>query len=216
MVGQAAVQFARIAGFSPILVTASPRNHEALHRLGATRCFDYRSSTAVDEIRAAVRESNNKLSVVFDAVSTGLGVFEGLTEDQHQAITAQFGKSSPALARSCVNEDVPVADLRLCASLPVEQDPAWKFCSSLRLIDGQEGPVEGTARGIQFILESVKGKGYGNRILATMEWLLRNHVDSWVAPKIRTVKGAEAGISAIQDVFEGKVSGEKVVIEHPL
>lgn len=51
-VGIAAVQLARASGIHPIIVTASPRNHTLLLRLGATCCFDYNSPDVVSEIGA--------------------------------------------------------------------------------------------------------------------------------------------------------------------
>lgn len=46
------IQFAKLSGLT-VLTTASPRNHEYLRSLGADHVFDYNSSSAVDDIRAA-------------------------------------------------------------------------------------------------------------------------------------------------------------------
>ncbi|CAI6088582.1 unnamed protein product, partial [Clonostachys chloroleuca] len=62
-VGAAAIQVAKDAGFEPIFVTASPKNHEPLLKAGASGAFDYNSPTVVEEIRKAVAESGKKLTV---------------------------------------------------------------------------------------------------------------------------------------------------------
>lgn len=51
-VGCNAIQLARAAGCD-VLATASPKNHEYLKTLGASKVFDYRSETVVDDIVAA-------------------------------------------------------------------------------------------------------------------------------------------------------------------
>ncbi|KAH7040039.1 chaperonin 10-like protein [Microdochium trichocladiopsis] len=51
-VGSNAIQLAVAAGYE-VLTTCSPKNNNALHSLGAARCFDYRSSAVVADIVAA-------------------------------------------------------------------------------------------------------------------------------------------------------------------
>ncbi|TRX91167.1 hypothetical protein FHL15_007955 [Xylaria flabelliformis] len=190
-VGLSAIYLASKAGFGPIYTTASPKNHEALLALGATRCFDYRSPTVVDEIRAAVAtESGRKLAVVFDAVATGTGFGEPAKE----GVAINLEKSSPALAARCVSDGVA----KFCATLPLPHDPRWTFCLSRR------GPEESE---------------YDRRNEASVAWALdqlASSGSSFRMPKINVVKGAEAGIQAIHDVFEGRISMEKYVIEHPM
>ncbi|KAI0122892.1 hypothetical protein BJ170DRAFT_713926 [Xylariales sp. AK1849] len=190
-VGLATIQLARLAGFSPIYTTASPRNHAALHALGATACFDYRSPTVVAEVRAAVSASGKPLSVIFDAVATGMGVAEPPSTE-----TLDLGKSSPAIAKQCLSDGVDKEDMRLCASLPVAFDPDWNFCMAAR--DEEEFP------------------DFHWRLGAVTGWLLENHEGVFKIPNVRIVKGAEEGIKAIKQVFEGKVSMEKVVLQHPM
>ncbi|KAI1754174.1 hypothetical protein F4782DRAFT_545061 [Xylaria castorea] len=190
-VGLAAIYLASKAGFGPIYTTASPKNHEALLALGATRCFNYRSPTVVDEIRAAVAtESGRELAVVFDAVATGTG----FGEPKREGVEIKLEKSSPALAARCVSDGVA----KFCASLPLPHDPLWTFCLGCR----EPGESE-----------------YIRRNEASVAWALDQLASSGSAfrmPKISVVKGAEAGIQAIQDVFEGRNSMEKYVIEHPM
>jgi hypothetical protein len=194
----AALYLASRAGFSPIYTTASPKNHATLLSLGATQCFDYRSPTVVDEIRSAVAASpNKKLSVIYDTVTAGTGFGEPA-----QASPLDLSKSSPALAARCLTDGVKTEDLRLCASLPVQNDPRWMFCLARR--DPKESP---------------KLAEYDRRIAAVMAWTLSQCTPSkggFRFPKIKIVKGAEEGIQAINDVFDGKLSMEKVILQHPI
>ncbi|OLN97833.1 hypothetical protein CCHL11_02610 [Colletotrichum chlorophyti] len=56
-VGLSMVQLARASGAFPIFVTASPKRHEVLGKLGATRCFDYNAPDVAAQIKAAVEEA---------------------------------------------------------------------------------------------------------------------------------------------------------------
>ncbi|KAJ5626481.1 hypothetical protein N7528_003908 [Penicillium herquei] len=67
-VGTAAIQLAAAAGLGPILTTASPQNHEALKKLGATHCFNYRDADVLDQIREFARQSGTKLGLAFDTI----------------------------------------------------------------------------------------------------------------------------------------------------
>ncbi|KAI8627379.1 hypothetical protein F5Y19DRAFT_177139 [Xylariaceae sp. FL1651] len=196
-VGLAAIYVAKQAGFGSIYTTASLKNHATLLALGATQCFDYRSPTVVDDIRSAVACSpNRKLSIVFDAVTTGTGFGEPATQDK-----LDLSKSSPALANRCLTDGPDAKDTYLCASLPLPSDPRWSFCLAIR--NPKESPQ---------IAE------YNRKIEAFMAWALADFSakGGYRLPKITVVKGAEEGIQAINDVFEGKYSMEKLVIQHPL
>ncbi|KAK1982059.1 chaperonin 10-like protein [Colletotrichum cereale] len=57
-VGISMLQLARASGASPIYVTASPKRHELLKKLGATQCFDYGAPDVISRIRAAAQESS--------------------------------------------------------------------------------------------------------------------------------------------------------------
>ncbi|KAI0007251.1 hypothetical protein F4779DRAFT_592815 [Xylariaceae sp. FL0662B] len=189
-VGLSAIQLARAAGFAPIFTTASARNHRTLLELGATQCFDYRDPSVVDKIRAAVSQSGKELSVIFDAVTTGVPFANPLTDKPLDP-----SKSSPAIAKRCLTDGA--RDVRLSSTLLVEDDPDWKFCIAVR--DEKEFP------------------DYSRHITAIMNWVLDNHkAVAFNIPNVRVVAGAEDGIQAIRDVFAGKVSMEKVVIQHPL
>ncbi|KAI0742469.1 GroES-like protein [Daedaleopsis nitida] len=67
-VGQYAIQFARLSGFSPILATASPHNTDYLKTLGATHVID--RALPADAVQAAATWlAGGLLDLVYDAVS---------------------------------------------------------------------------------------------------------------------------------------------------
>ena len=67
-VGTAAIQIAKILGFT-VFTTSSPRHHEYLKALGAESCFNYGESSVVNKIVDAAKESGQKITAAFDAVS---------------------------------------------------------------------------------------------------------------------------------------------------
>jgi NADPH:quinone reductase-like Zn-dependent oxidoreductase len=68
-VGMNAIQLAVAAGYD-VVTTASPRNHELVTGLGASRAFDYRSATAVQDI--ARHLAGRRVAGVL-AIGTGSG-----------------------------------------------------------------------------------------------------------------------------------------------
>ncbi|KAM6522987.1 hypothetical protein FALCPG4_012593 [Fusarium falciforme] len=69
-VGMAAIQLARASRVSSIIVTASPKRHEVLKTLGATRCFDYNDENPVDDTKALVENAGSGLIWGLDAIGT--------------------------------------------------------------------------------------------------------------------------------------------------
>ncbi|EPQ55103.1 GroES-like protein [Gloeophyllum trabeum ATCC 11539] len=66
--GQLAIQFAKLSGFSPIIVTASPRNESLLKSLGATHVID--RSLQTEALRSALSAATTApIDLIFDAVS---------------------------------------------------------------------------------------------------------------------------------------------------
>jgi NADPH:quinone reductase-like Zn-dependent oxidoreductase len=65
-VGTCAIQLATAAGYD-VIVTCSPKNFEYCRSLGAKHCFDYKSSTVVSDIVAALK---NKVCVGALAIGT--------------------------------------------------------------------------------------------------------------------------------------------------
>ncbi|KAH8119725.1 chaperonin 10-like protein [Phellopilus nigrolimitatus] len=76
--GQYMIQVFKLAGYTNILATASPRNHSYLHKLGATHCFDYRSSTLTKDILQAT--NGEEVVIVVDCISakTSLQAISGV------------------------------------------------------------------------------------------------------------------------------------------
>lgn len=71
--GAAAIQLLRLAYPAlPILATSSPKHHEHLTSLGATKLFDYSSATVVSDIKTASPESKG-VDMIIDCVGAGAG-----------------------------------------------------------------------------------------------------------------------------------------------
>ncbi|THH10406.1 hypothetical protein EW145_g1353 [Phellinidium pouzarii] len=66
--GQYLVQLLKLAGYTKILVTASPHNHSLLRDLGATQCFDYRSPELATDILMST--GGDKVPTVVDCISS--------------------------------------------------------------------------------------------------------------------------------------------------
>ncbi|KAG5661842.1 hypothetical protein KAF25_004081 [Fusarium avenaceum] len=214
-VGQAAIQLAKAAGFSPIITTASPQNHEAMRNLGATGVFDYRSPSVVADIRASLKSSGKSLKTVFDAVASGLGIFDGLTAEEEKAVQNKYDQSSPGLARQCCDPDVPSNDLRLTAVLPVTKDPTWGFCLNFRVVEFMDIGADVTyGSDKERHAAEEKTKEAQRRIEQGLHWIIEHHEQYWEAPRTKIVKGLEEGLQGIRDVWSGKLSREKVVIDH--
>ncbi|KAJ4203072.1 hypothetical protein NW759_015271 [Fusarium solani] len=190
-VGNMAIQMAKAAGFEFIFVTASTKNHATLKRLGATHCFDYKSSTIVEDIQNSQKTLGVKLSMVFDTV--GKGAME-------HASTA--GESTPSLAKRSLSPDR--SETRLVCTLPVAADPEYGFCTSYRPSGSHN------AMGAPQDPEAPK------RVREVMEYLLATADRAVKLPVVTAVTGAEAGIEAIKRVARGDASQEKLVLEHPL
>ena len=107
----------------------------------------------------------------------------------------------------------------LCESIVTAPDVT--FAGALPQISNHRWMLPFAARAYDIDVPSLPGG-----VKANMEWELRlEKVVSWVAinygkefriPNVQIIKGAEMEIQAIKDVYEGKVSFAKVVIEHPL
>ncbi|KAF4449078.1 hypothetical protein F53441_7590 [Fusarium austroafricanum] len=214
-VGQAAIQLAKAAGFSPIITTASPQNHDALRKIGADEVLDYRNPTVVQDIQALLRSSGKSLKTVFDTVATGLGVFEGLTPEQEKAMEEKYDQSSAGLSRQCCDPTVHSSELRLASTLVVKKDPTWKFALNMRVAgfldidpEAQSWSTEERKR------QEAKVEEMQERIEQGVHWLIKNHEQYWEAPRTRIVEGVEEGLQGIQDVWNGKTSREKLVINH--
>ena len=65
----AAIQFARLSGFSPIITTASLHNAPFLQTLGATHVLD-RSLSSEQLVAEATKLAGGPFEIVYDAIST--------------------------------------------------------------------------------------------------------------------------------------------------
>ncbi|KAI1116490.1 GroES-like protein [Nemania sp. NC0429] len=70
-VGTFAIQTAKILGFTPY-VTASPKHHEYLKKLGAHAVFDYRADDVISQIVDAVKKDGVNLRTAHGVVDTSL------------------------------------------------------------------------------------------------------------------------------------------------
>ncbi|GAD96540.1 hypothetical protein NECHADRAFT_97374 [Paecilomyces variotii No. 5] len=197
----------------PILIWGG--SSVALFEIGATQCFEYRSPTVVDDIRTAMTHCSGKLTHVFDAVTTGLGVSESPSEGDK--IEASYALSSPALARQCCDPDTPDSELHLCASLAMPGQSLWKFALVYRTVETMDHGVglQDWDEELQKLMED-KVRDWGSRSDRGIRWLIANHAIYSKPPRTRIVHGAKEGIQAIHDVWNGKISREKVVISRPL
>jgi len=211
-VGQAAIQLAKAAGFFPIITTASQQNHHAMKELGASHVFDYKRPSVVQDIRTLLKSEGWSLKTVFDAVCTGLGVSDGLTEEQEKAVQEKYDQSSSAMARQCCDPNVSSSELRLTSVLPVKMDPDYEYCLNFRAVELVDigGEVSKDAKQE----EIAKWRKWQPRIEKCIEWLVENNEKYWQPPRTRVVKGVEEGLQGISDVWQGKVSREKLVIDH--
>ncbi|KAK7883690.1 hypothetical protein LTR67_010979 [Exophiala xenobiotica] len=74
-VGIQAIQFANFSGCSPIIVTASPRQHEYLKSLGAHHVFDYRDEDVVSKIKSVIPPGKSLLHA-YDCVGVDIAPLE--------------------------------------------------------------------------------------------------------------------------------------------
>lgn len=66
--GNYAIQLLSLAGYKNIIATASKRNHEHLHSLGATHTFDYNSPSLLQDVAVAAG-SQGKALYALDCIS---------------------------------------------------------------------------------------------------------------------------------------------------
>lgn len=69
-VGQYIIQILHLAGYTNIITTASPKHHEYILSLGATRIFDYASPDLPNLILEAAGGDRGKIKHVVDCIST--------------------------------------------------------------------------------------------------------------------------------------------------
>ncbi|KAH0426558.1 alcohol dehydrogenase [Colletotrichum camelliae] len=177
-VGMATVQIARVMEFGSIFITASPRNHDALTKLGATQCFGNNSPEVVHKIQLAAEKSDSDdLSVVFDTVVAEANAL--LSPAQRPP----FKEDSPFLAkRCCVTKGLRTEALKLVSMLPVSADPVYKHAICWR------------PHGDKNFMGGTQSPEFPHRVRGAMEWLVQHDRDYWIIPRLMTVRGATAGM----------------------
>jgi NADPH:quinone reductase-like Zn-dependent oxidoreductase len=208
--GQSGLQLAKSAGFSPIITTASPKNHALLKELGADYCFDYNSPTVVDDVRNAVASTGKELTAVWDTIGGGTGFGEDMTREEIDAL--DFEKSTPAMAKRCCSDNLP---LKLVNALFVEKDPGvWLFPNPYQLQTGEQLPGPEYLKNVEELFgnpDFVRG----DRLDIVRRWILKDGAKDWKPIKTKVVRGTDAAMEAIKAVYHGEAGGLKVVIEHP-
>ena len=182
-VGLATIQLAKAAGISPIFTTASVKNHEALIRLGATKCFDYHHPHVVEEIQSALDESRVPLKYVLDAVVTR-------------------GPDSTTIKVESLRS---TQEVKYASVLPVPGNPKWTMVVAAR---GHDFPSPGGFAKAQPELEVA--------LREASIWAAANYNNGFVVPNVRVIRDADAALEAIQLSADGKISFEKIALQHPL
>ncbi|CAL1717227.1 unnamed protein product [Somion occarium] len=98
-VGQYAIQFAKLSGFSPIITTASPRNYDHVKSLGATHTIN-RSLSPSDIVAEVKKITSEPVQIVYDAIS------EEDTQNTAYDILAPGGTVVITLAQNVAQEKI--------------------------------------------------------------------------------------------------------------
>ncbi|EUC29977.1 hypothetical protein COCCADRAFT_7880 [Bipolaris zeicola 26-R-13] len=184
-VGWAAIQLAKAAGVSPIIITASSSRHQALKGLGATHCFDYRDDDVFAKIQSAIDQSGQPLKFIFDSVCT-----KGLASSTSRCDTLN---TAP--------------DAIFTGTLPVRSDTnKWVWCLAARAWDMNLPPPIGSITANQ---------EWESRLVEAVSWAAENYGERFQIPNLRVIEGFKEGIEAIKASGEGRISFEKVAIKHP-
>ena len=105
--GSNAIQLAVAAGYE-VITTASPRNFDYVRRLGATKVFDYRSKTVIEDIVGALR---NKQSA--GAIAIGNGSSEACID----ILAASKGRKFVAQASVTMPDEMPSSTMGMVSTL---------------------------------------------------------------------------------------------------
>ncbi|KAI4152536.1 MAG: hypothetical protein LQ340_002860 [Diploschistes diacapsis] len=183
-VGLSALQLAAISGAHPIYVTASTKNHAALKELGATHCFDYKSESVFEDIKAAVAASEQPLGLVFDTVGpqpTGHIGDRCFDLVSHPA-TANVISCGPGGKRATFFSAMPDWD---CDVMQPGVGVVW----------ARKNPAEAETMSKVF------------------SWVVDNYGKAFKLPRVRFVPWSEA-ITELKRSMEWQNSFEKTVIDH--
>ncbi|GAQ43380.1 hypothetical protein AKAW_03266 [Aspergillus niger] len=176
-VGLCALQLARASGIHPIIVTASPERHSLLQELGATRCFDYKSSSVISDIKATVRDSQwGPLTCGFDAVGSQKG-----------------GVGSAQLVAECCSEDATLV------SVVVQSDSKFKMPIATPNMD-----VVIKVQNVPFpITIPARPAGY-QRAWCALTWAVENYGVDFRLPSVDLFEGtAEEALEELKAIADG-------------
>ncbi|RBR18115.1 uncharacterized protein FIESC28_06181 [Fusarium coffeatum] len=145
-----------------------------------------------NDMKAGQKPLGIELAIAFDTVGKGT--------TNHGPPT---GPSGPELTRLALSASNP-GDLRLACTLPVPADSDFGFCASFR------------PKGSLNAMGAPQDPNSSGRVRKVMEHLLANDKERLKLPVVTTITGTKAGISGIRRAAEGKMSLEKLGLEHPL
>jgi NADPH:quinone reductase-like Zn-dependent oxidoreductase len=193
--GFSAVQIAKLCGAYPIVVTSSPQHHSRLRELGATDCFDYRSATVVDDIKALGAElcGPGGIRNGFDCI--GLAGKE--RRDHLGAVTAAAcGK-----------------DAKIVTVIPIPGSPFLEAWATPEEPSVFKPSYLGGEREIYTPVDAARAA----LSKKTLAWVVENYGEGrFVVPNIRIIKGgAENALKAVLEVADLNAGLTKVAIMHP-
>ena len=187
--GTAAIQFAKAIDVSPIIATASQKNHALLKELGATECFDYKDPDVVSKIQQAVSQSGEPLLHIIDAI----GSMETKSADTAAACAGS----------ATTSEDLKVA----CATA----HPKYPMPFAINDRD-----IELEIPHVGHITIPARPKD-AERVSKAYEWALENYGHGFKIAKVHVVSGnLEEAMAAVKQSGEGKAPFGKTVIKHPV
>ncbi|KAF8138741.1 chaperonin 10-like protein [Boletus edulis] len=155
-IGQYGIQLAKLSGFNPIITTASPKNQDLLHSLGATHVFDRKlpANALKDQVTNVI---NAPIRYIFDAVS--------LPETKYAAYNLLAPSGTLALVHNFFpeNEAKQKKILMVYGSFHIPENRALgvKFATALTtwLAEGKikPNPVQVLPGGLRGIVDCLKG-----------------------------------------------------------
>ncbi|KAI0690488.1 chaperonin 10-like protein [Cytidiella melzeri] len=190
--GQYTLQILKLAGYTQIYATASPRHHAYLRELGATHCFDYRSPHLAQDILQT--SGGAKMTVVIDTIAAkpSIEAYSGvLGKDTRLAVLIPIKKGA-AVTNNADDDMSTVVEPWL------QQVVGEATIVPIYTFKLQEDPVAATfmAKILPQLLESNSIHPNPIRLFQASEGPLLERVDT-----------------ALDLLRNNKISGEKVVIE---
>ncbi|KAH7091697.1 hypothetical protein FB567DRAFT_617346 [Paraphoma chrysanthemicola] len=183
-VGIQAIQFAKASGCSPIVVTASPKQHEYLKSLGADHAFDYRDKDVIEMIKAVIPPEKH-LKHAFDCVGTDIELLESTVEAGGSLVLAL-----PPV-RPSPNHHAEMAIAGTIHDLESFRAPEFKFHEDVEPKDS-DGAIT---------------------LQKLMTWTFEQVGKAYKPPKVRRLsgKGMYDAFECFALMRENKISAEKVV-----